>query len=480
MAKASSPNKKGNLTIITGPMFAGKTEELLRQIRRAQYAQKEILIFKPSLDNRYSATEITSHLNNKITATIVSKSKEIYTYLKKQPKTEIIFLDELHFFDQKVVKVLNKLAKQGYQAIAAGLDQDFRGKPFENTSFLLALAEQVIKLAAICRICNEEANMTQRLINGQPALATDPVILVGGLEAYEARCRSCHLVGKLTASVGEKATSPCSVCQEGRGNKTNAREQAFTCNKCGELAKSGSIEAADPGKNNEQYREEWETYQEKTKEWLIKVYQEHQRKFAKQEVNKDNEATEKDKAIEETLAKEDEQLNKGNYYIIADHLRTTIFALADGAVFEPKGRGYILKKLVKRATLLGHFLKFPPENLLLFSQKLIEINGLFYTHLKENQNLILNNLKKEINRNFKFIQNSTQKITQYCQKSPQKLIPAEKIFFWYDTAGVPLELIEHHLSQKRYSFSQTEFNKLLAEQKKRGQEDRAKKEVAAF
>src|SRR5206468_12687947 len=105
--KANPANKKGSLTIIAGPMFAGKTEELLRQVRRAQYAQKEILIFKPSLDNRYSATEITSHINNKTVATIISKSKEIYTYLKKQPKTEVIFLDELHFFDPKIIKVLN-------------------------------------------------------------------------------------------------------------------------------------------------------------------------------------------------------------------------------------------------------------------------------------------------------------------------------------------------------------------------------------
>ncbi|CAH1764174.1 23392_t:CDS:1 [Entrophospora sp. SA101] len=204
MARENLVNKKGSLTIITGPMFAGKTEELLRQIRRVQYAQKEILIFKSSLDNRYSATEITSHINNKTAATIISKSKEIHTHLKKKPKTKVIFLDELHFFDPKIVKTLNKLAKEGYQITATGLDQDFRGKPFENTSFLLALAEKVIKLTAICRVCNGEANMTQRLIGGQPALTTDPVILVGGQEAYEARCRSCHIVGKLTALIEEK------------------------------------------------------------------------------------------------------------------------------------------------------------------------------------------------------------------------------------------------------------------------------------
>jgi thymidine kinase len=208
MGKTNPVDKKGNLTIITGPMFAGKTEELLRQIRRAQYAQKEVLIFKSSLDNRYSETEITSHINNKTTAIIISKSKEIYTHLKKKPKTEIIFLDELHFFDPKIVKTLNKLAKEGYQIIATGLDQDFRGKPFENTSFLLALAEKVIKLTAICRACNGEANMTQRLIGGQPALTTDPVILVGGQEAYEARCRSCHIVSRLATFIEEKDDYP--------------------------------------------------------------------------------------------------------------------------------------------------------------------------------------------------------------------------------------------------------------------------------
>lgn len=205
MAKANQTSKRGNLTIITGPMFAGKTEELLRQIHCAQYAQKKVLIFKSSLDNRYSATEITSHLNDKIAAITINKSKEIDEYLKKNSRTEYIFIDELHFFDQRIVKTLNKLAKEGYSVVAAGLDQDFRGKPFENTALLLALAEKIIKLASICRVCYREASMTQRLINGRPVLASDPVILVGGGEIYEARCRACHVVSKLETSIGEKA-----------------------------------------------------------------------------------------------------------------------------------------------------------------------------------------------------------------------------------------------------------------------------------
>lgn len=201
-------NKKGKLIIITGPMFSGKTEELLRRIRRAQYAQKEILIFKPSLDNRYSLNEVVSHSdpNNKVSAIVINKSKEIYNYLKKKHEIETIFIDELHFFEPKIVKNLNKLAKSGYQIVAAGLDQDFRGRPFENTAFLLSLAEKVIKLTSICLVCRQKANMTQRLIGGQPALITDPIILIGGRESYEARCRSCHVVSKLTASItmGEK------------------------------------------------------------------------------------------------------------------------------------------------------------------------------------------------------------------------------------------------------------------------------------
>jgi alanyl-tRNA synthetase len=172
---------------------------------------------------------------------------------------------------------------------------------------------------------------------------------------------------------------------------------------------------------------------------------------------------------------------KGNYYIIADHLRTAIFALADGAQFEPKGRGYILKKLVKRAVLIGFFLNLLANDLLLFSKKLIEINGSFYTHLKKNEDLIMKSLEKEISYTMKFIANSVQKIDKYCQeKSINTIIPAEKVFFWYDTTGMPLEIIEHHLKQRGYSFSQKEFDKLLAEQKQRGKEDRQRKKTAVF
>ncbi len=180
-------------------MFAGKTKELLRLIHLAR--EDQILIFKSFLD-ALSSTEVTAHSNKKVI--VINKSKEINEYLKKYPRTETIFIDGLHFFDLGIVKTLNKLVKKGYLVVAAGLDQDFRGKPFENTAFLLALAEKVIKLASVCRVCQQEARMTQRLINGRPVLTNDPVILVGDKEIYEPRCRIHHVISKLETAIGEK------------------------------------------------------------------------------------------------------------------------------------------------------------------------------------------------------------------------------------------------------------------------------------
>jgi alanyl-tRNA synthetase len=171
---------------------------------------------------------------------------------------------------------------------------------------------------------------------------------------------------------------------------------------------------------------------------------------------------------------------KGNYYIIADHLRTTIFALADGAEFEPKGRGYILKKLVKKAVLLTYFLNFSVSDLLLISQKIIEVNKKFYSHLKENENSIIESLKKEIEKEKKLIQNAQQKIIKYCSKNIQKSIPAQEIFLWYDTYGIPLELIDYCLKKNEKTFSRTEFGELLKKQKLLGEKDRKSKKLSAF
>lgn len=171
---------------------------------------------------------------------------------------------------------------------------------------------------------------------------------------------------------------------------------------------------------------------------------------------------------------------KGSYYIIADHLRTTIFALADGAVIESKGRGYILRKLVKRSCLLIHFLNINHEKLLQVVKKLIEINSFFYIHLKKKEKLINEKLKDEIEKEINFIANATKKIDKYCLKNLQKLISAKDIFLWYDTYGIPLELIRYQLNKKERDFSEKEFNQLLEKQKLLGKRDREGKKINVF
>lgn len=171
---------------------------------------------------------------------------------------------------------------------------------------------------------------------------------------------------------------------------------------------------------------------------------------------------------------------KGNYYIIADHLRTAIFALADGAIFESKGRGYILKKLVKRAILLSYFLNFSEVNILLFVEQLINSNSLFYSHLKLKQKSITQDLKKEIDYIMQFIKSKLKQLDKYCQSMPNTLVPTKVIFLWYDTHGIPLELIRHYLNQKDYSFSEKEFGELLARQKQVSRKDREKKVIKTF
>jgi len=167
---------------------------------------------------------------------------------------------------------------------------------------------------------------------------------------------------------------------------------------------------------------------------------------------------------------------KGNYYVIADHLRTTIFALSDGADFEHKGRGYILKKLVKKATLFAYLLNLNSDNLKNISEKLIEINSFYYHQLKEKQELIISKLQREIDRTLGFISKSNLILDNYF--SPK--ITAKEIFFWYDTRGIPLELIFFYLKNKNYEFPEKEFNKLLEQQKEKSSHDRKKKGVETF
>ena len=185
---------EGWIEVICGSMFSGKSEELIRRVRRVQIAKKKIQIFKPTIDNRYAVQYIYSHNGTKVEAINVVESKEIME--KVEPDTEVIAIDEAQFYDDDIVLICQKLADQGKRVIIAGLDQDFRGEPFGPIPKLLAIAEYVDKLQAICMICGNTASRTQRLVNGQPAKYSDPTILIGAQESYEARCRKCHVVPK--------------------------------------------------------------------------------------------------------------------------------------------------------------------------------------------------------------------------------------------------------------------------------------------
>ncbi len=184
--------QRGNIELICGSMFSGKTEELIRRTRRAVIAKQEVQVFKPTIDTRYHLENVTSHNGMNFEAQPVSSAKEILTALN--PNTTVVAIDEVQFFDQEIVEVCELLAEQGKRVICAGLDMDFRGIPFGPIPDLLARAEEVRKLQAICVICGGNASRTQRLIEGKPAAFDDPVVLVGAAEVYEARCRRCHEV----------------------------------------------------------------------------------------------------------------------------------------------------------------------------------------------------------------------------------------------------------------------------------------------
>ena len=184
----------GTIEVICGPMFAGKSEELLRRINRLVYAKKKFLVFKPSIDNRYSETEVVSHNQHKYKAIALMDPKKILDYYEND--LDAICVDEIQFFDETIIDVIDFYANHGVRVIVAGLDMDFKGDPFMITAKLLAKAEYVTKLTAICTVCGKSATRTQRLINGEPASINDPVVLVGASESYEARCRHHHIVKK--------------------------------------------------------------------------------------------------------------------------------------------------------------------------------------------------------------------------------------------------------------------------------------------
>jgi thymidine kinase len=175
-------------------MFSGKTEELIRRVRRAQIARQKVQVFKPRLDDRYQVEKVASHNGVHLDAVVVRGAKEIPQLVDSD--TTVVAIDEGQFFDWTIADVCNFLADNGRRVIIAGLDTDFRGEPFGPMPLLMAQAEKVDKLQAICVVCGAPASRSQRLINGRPAFYDDPVIMVGADEVYEARCRHCHQVPK--------------------------------------------------------------------------------------------------------------------------------------------------------------------------------------------------------------------------------------------------------------------------------------------
>jgi thymidine kinase len=178
--------QRGNLgwiEVICGSMFSGKSEELIRRLRRAQIARQRVQIFKARLDSRFSEDHIVSHSDMKIKSQLVSRASDILEML--DTRTQVVGIDEGQFFDPELVSVCNKLADMGKRVIVAGLDQDYRGRPFEPMPQLLAIAEYITKTLAICVRCGAPANRTQRTVESADR------VLVGAMDSYEARCRLC-------------------------------------------------------------------------------------------------------------------------------------------------------------------------------------------------------------------------------------------------------------------------------------------------
>ncbi|MFS0613459.1 thymidine kinase [Lederbergia ruris] len=184
--------QSGWVEVICGSMFSGKSEELIRRVRRIIFANQSVLVFKPQLDDRYSINEVVSHNGTAIMAETMISPVDILQRVDED--IDVIAIDEAQFFDESLVDIVQQLANLGHRIIIAGLDQDFRGEPFGPMPKLMAIAEQVTKLQAVCVVCGSPASRTQRLINGKPAYYEDPTIMVGAAETYEARCRHHHEV----------------------------------------------------------------------------------------------------------------------------------------------------------------------------------------------------------------------------------------------------------------------------------------------
>ncbi len=187
-------HEAGSIEVICGSMFSGKSEELIRRVRRAIIARQKVAVFKPHIDDRYGIQHITSHDGQTVAAIAVASATEIFE--RANGSSTVVAIDEAQFFDTAIVPVVQRLVDEhNIRVIIAGLDTDFRGEPFGSMPELLCIAEKVNKLHAICVVCGGAASRTQRLVDGAPAAYDDPIIMVGAQESYEARCRFCHQVG---------------------------------------------------------------------------------------------------------------------------------------------------------------------------------------------------------------------------------------------------------------------------------------------
>ncbi|BDC34262.1 thymidine kinase [Candidatus Dependentiae bacterium Noda2021] len=187
-------NNKGYLEVICGPMFSGKSEELIRRLRRAQIAQQHVLCVKHVLDDRWSVEHIVSHNGSMFKTRPLTNIQDILT-LVESSQADVVGIDEAQFFSENLLTIVQALIKLRKRVIIAGLDLDFRGVPFGAMPTLMAISDTVTKLTAICTLCGDEAALSQRLINGSPARHDQAVVLIGAQEAYQARCRGCYQIG---------------------------------------------------------------------------------------------------------------------------------------------------------------------------------------------------------------------------------------------------------------------------------------------
>ncbi len=192
--------RQGCLTVVCGSMYAGKSEELIRLARRALYAKKKVQVFKPSIDDRFDEAMVVTHMGVKHTAKPISGVPELASAI--DPASDFIGIEEAQFFSPDLVELCVRLADEGKEVVCAGLDQDFRRQPFGPMPQLLAAADEVVKLRAICIQCGQPASHTQRIIEGKPAAWDDPIVLIGATESYEARCRSCHKIRRTAKQKG--------------------------------------------------------------------------------------------------------------------------------------------------------------------------------------------------------------------------------------------------------------------------------------